>query len=323
MAQEPARHTRPPEVWAMVAMIVVSAASCAMGAVAPMTAHSPVGLDAVLAVAGLALAAGMWRFGSGLSRPWFHAALLTCVAGSTGIIAVAYTPQGAVASSLSYLWVTLYAAFFLGRTTTRAYVVLVGVAHAAALVVNPFQGAAQIWVLMMITVAIGAEAVAAMITQLAALAETDRLTGLWNRAGLERAATRVLADAARRDTPLSVAVLDLDGFKLVNDRDGHAAGDRLLVDLATAWRGCLRVSDVLARHGGDEFVLLMPGTGDAETAAVLGRLRAASPTHWSAGTALARPGDDLDTLLARADRDLYEDKARGRASAVEGFCPAP
>jgi diguanylate cyclase (GGDEF)-like protein len=296
----------------MVAMIAASGLACLLGIFAPMTEGAPVALKAVLSVVAGAVAGALWWTGREPRRVWLHSGLMLCVVGATGIIAAAQTPQGAVSCALGYLWVTVYAAFFLGRTATRCYVGLVSAAFAVALVLYPFQGAVQIWTLVMVTVAAGAEAVAAMVAKLGRLAETDQLTGLWNRAGLHRAAARALADARRRGAPLSVAVIDLDDFKLVNDRDGHAAGDRLLVELATAWQGCLRTTDVLARVGGDEFVLLLPRTGAEETAAALERLRTASRTHWSAGTATAEPGDDLDDLLARADRHLYLDKARGR-----------
>jgi diguanylate cyclase (GGDEF)-like protein len=312
MAHARPRRTRPPQVWAMAAMLAVSGLTCLMGILAPMSDRAPVALKAVLGVIAGVLAGTLWWAGREPRRAWLHGGLLMCIGGATAIIAVAQTPQGAVSCSLGYLWVTVYAAFFLGRTATRYYVGIVGAAFALALVLYPFEGAVQIWVLVMATVAVGAEAVAAMVARLATLAETDQLTGLWNRAGLQRAATRALAEAARRGTPLTVTVIDLDGFKLVNDRDGHAAGDRLLVDLATAWQGCLRTCDVLARQGGDEFVLLLPRTGAEETAAVLDRLRAVSATHWSAGTAIAEPGDDLDALLVRADRDLYRAKAISR-----------
>jgi diguanylate cyclase (GGDEF)-like protein len=85
-----------------------------------------------------------------------------------------------------------------------------------------------------------------------------------------------MALARRYDRALTVALLDLDDFKLVNDRDGHAAGDRVLVDLATAWTAVLRRSDVLGRHGGDEFILLMPDTTASGARTVLGRLQAVS-----------------------------------------------
>jgi diguanylate cyclase (GGDEF)-like protein len=312
MAQAGQRRTRGPEVWAMIAMLGVSGLACMMGVLAPMTENAPVELKAAFTVLCAAVATTLWQVGSNLPKACFHGCLALAVSGMTAIISVAHTPQGAVSASLGYLWVALYAAVFLGRTATRIYVVLAGLAYGAALLVNPFPGAFHIWVLVMVTVTVGAETVAAMVDRLAKLGTTDQLTGLWNRTGLQHAATRALSEASRRRNPLTVTVIDLDDFKKVNDRDGHAAGDRLLVELATAWQGCLRASDVLARLGGDEFVLLMPDSGPEETAAALARLRAASRSHWSAGTAIAEPGDDLGDLLARADRHLYLDKARDR-----------
>jgi diguanylate cyclase (GGDEF)-like protein len=104
-------------------------------------------------------------------------------------------------------------------------------------------------------------------------------------------------------------VLDLDGFKAVNDSGGHAAGDALLRALASGWRSELRGSDLLGRVGGDEFALCLPGSDSAATADLLRRLRAASAGAWSAGTATARPGETLGEVLARADAALYRAKA--------------
>jgi diguanylate cyclase len=90
-------------------------------------------------------------------------------------------------------------------------------------------------------------------------AERDPLTGLGNRAFLARRAAELAAD--KRSRPLALAMLDLDGFKAVNDERGHAAGDALLIHLAQVLRHALRSDDVLCRIGGDEFVLLLPRTG--------------------------------------------------------------
>jgi diguanylate cyclase (GGDEF)-like protein len=144
---------------------------------------------------------------------------------------------------------------------------------------------------------------------------TDALTGALNRGGLEDAAGRALDRARRRSEALAVAALDLDAFKAVNDREGHAVGDRLLAETATAWRGVLRSEDVLARTGGDEFVLLMPGTTSEQAQEVLARLRSAHPARWSAGVATLRQGEPLDAALRRADERLYAAKAaRGRGA---------
>jgi diguanylate cyclase (GGDEF)-like protein len=138
---------------------------------------------------------------------------------------------------------------------------------------------------------------------------TDSLTGVLNRGGLAAAAARVAAQGRQRTEPLSVAMLDLDAFKAVNDRDGHAGGDRLLAEATDAWRAAMRADDLLARTGGDEFVLVMPRTSPEQAELVLDRLRGAHPVRWSAGVASWRSGESLDRCMARADARLYAAKA--------------
>ncbi len=125
---------------------------------------------------------------------------------------------------------------------------------------------------------------------------------------------------------MTLAVLDLDGFKQINDRFGHAAGDRLLAEAASAWRARLRAGDILARHGGDEFVLLLPATSQAEAGEVLERLRRAElPVGWSIGLSAWLPHEGLEAGLARADRDLYSVKrslASGAAAAAAYRSPS-
>ena len=162
--------------------------------------------------------------------------------------------------------------------------------------------------------------------ELRRLAGTDALTGLLNRrAFLERA-----AEVPKRTTePPALLMLDLDHFKAVNDRFGHAVGDRALQAVAERWRRLLRDSDVIARVGGEEFAVLLPGTGQATAAAVAERLREAvgdTPLAIgghslaltaSIGAAVAEPADhDFDAVLQRADRALYAAKAGGRNRVV-------
>ncbi|NMR21412.1 GGDEF domain-containing protein [Cellulomonas fimi] len=154
-------------------------------------------------------------------------------------------------------------------------------------------------------------------------ATIDHLTGALNRSGLEVAATIVLAAAHRHGAPLAVVMVDLDGFKRVNDTLGHAAGDRLLADLVDGWRERLREQDLAARIGGDEFVLVLPDTDAAGAEAVVVELARDAPTPWTAGVAVAGPQDTLDSLVRRADRELYRRKrsagaVEGPAGAVEG-----
>ena len=155
-------------------------------------------------------------------------------------------------------------------------------------------------------------------------AERDPLTGLGNRRHLARRCAELLPAAEREGLPLGVALLDIDHFKLINDRHGHAAGDRVLVTMAQLLRDNTRNRDVLVRHGGEEFVLVMPGMSLHGAAEVCERLRACVAAHrWndpafngqgisvSIGLAAA-PGYDVDHLLQRADQALYRAKGGGR-----------
>lgn len=138
---------------------------------------------------------------------------------------------------------------------------------------------------------------------------TDQLTGALNRAGFLSGLDRALARAARGYTPLSLVVIDFDDFKLLNDSQGHAAGDTALIETVKSWRQQLRTSDVIGRTGGDEFALFLTND-EEEAAAVMQRLRRNAEYPWSWGIAAARPDDDSETLFDRADEALYEQKRK-------------
>jgi len=148
--------------------------------------------------------------------------------------------------------------------------------------------------------------------QLAALATSDPLTGLGNRRKLEADLKRETGRARRMGTPLSVISFDLDGFKAVNDRLGHAEGDRVLVRVADAVRRLVR-SDVDAgyRLGGDEFVVILPSMSGADAGALAERLRAAVAAV-SLGVAELQEGDSPEQLLKRADLLMYRSKSEGK-----------
>ena len=140
------------------------------------------------------------------------------------------------------------------------------------------------------------------------------LTGLANRQVLVDGFARMLSTANRRGVPVSVVALDLDGMKAVNDRHGHAAGDRLLVHFANLVRSCGRGADLAVRAGGDEFILLLPDTDRAGALRVVQRLRDAAiasgpDVRFSAGVATSSPDATVEWLLALADDALYAAKA--------------
>jgi diguanylate cyclase (GGDEF)-like protein len=149
----------------------------------------------------------------------------------------------------------------------------------------------------------------------------DPLTGVGNRRQLERMSTRLLRDPSdgRRH---AVLVLDLDGFKQVNDRQGHARGDALLRRVAEAMQDAVRPDDHVIRLGGDEFAVLLedvpPGAdaGQAAVDGVLQRVRGLVPDVGisEGGARWPEHADHLSGLLDRADRAMYEDKERRRAA---------
>lgn len=153
---------------------------------------------------------------------------------------------------------------------------------------------------------------------LAEHAHTDALTGLANRRSWDVQLGRALAHAARSSETVSVAVCDVDLLKQVNDREGHAAGDALIRDVARCLSEGARAADLLARIGGDEFALLLPGADRDAAAEVLERLTAqlASGRSVSVGIAEWDGRENAAELVARADARMYERKRQRRAAAA-------
>jgi diguanylate cyclase (GGDEF)-like protein len=147
---------------------------------------------------------------------------------------------------------------------------------------------------------------------LGSLAHTDPLTGLPNRRAWDATVAAALMLAERHDDPLSVAIIDLDAFKAVNDTGGHQAGDAHLVRATRSWLGQLRLGDTLARLGGDEFAVLLPGCSTDVAHGVLTRMQAAdTEVQCSIGLAQWERGESLEQLLRRTDVALYAAKEAG------------
>jgi diguanylate cyclase (GGDEF)-like protein len=157
-----------------------------------------------------------------------------------------------------------------------------------------------------------------LLDRLVEQARTDGLTGLLNRRAWEEELHRELIRGGRYGSPMSLALLDLDRLKQLNDEHGHQAGDDLLRALAEAWKQRVRGVDVLARTGGDEFALLMPNCAPEQGLGVVRRVLAALPegATCSCGLAAWEPGESAEALVARADAALYAAKREGRDHLV-------
>lgn len=162
-------------------------------------------------------------------------------------------------------------------------------------------------------------------------ATTDPLTGLANRRAAEAGLEREIAYARRYGQPMSVIIADLDHFKDVNDTHGHAHGDRVLREVTARLQARVRDSDLTARWGGEELLVVAPGIDLREATALAERCRRALAEEPVAGLGITAtlgvaeftPEDDRDSLLARADRQLYAGKAAGRNRVVPPPDPLP
>ncbi|GAB3315868.1 hypothetical protein GCM10027451_31910 [Geodermatophilus aquaeductus] len=291
-----------------------AASTCAAGALWPMHPRTPVVLLTALAAVGGVGSAALWHLRDRAPMALVHAALallsvLTALLAWRSVTAVGVVGLGPVLVALGVL-----AGHVLPPAAARLHVAGgVAVVTVGALAAAP-GGFVSSWLAAVVTAAVLTEAQIRQSGALRYAAGTDALTGVANRRAWEAEAARLVALASRTGEPLTVAVLDLDGFKAVNDTAGHSAGDALLRSLAAQWSAELRRSDLLGRLGGDEFVLCLPGTDAVRCAELLERLHAVSGSPWSAGTATVRPGEDLDAALVRADAALYREKHARRSA---------
>jgi diguanylate cyclase (GGDEF)-like protein/putative nucleotidyltransferase with HDIG domain len=290
-------------------------------------------LGLLLIVANAYAVAGVLHWRARKLPPWTLPLALAW--GSSLITGVAYF-SGASPSPLVffYLWIPLYASYFLTRRETALQVAYVGLAYGALLALRPpSSGAPAWWLVGMGTLLVAAIVITTMrgrveslIAKLYDAARTDPLTSLANRRGFRELLDLELERARRGETEMTVLVGDLDRFKEVNDRSGHQVGDAALQRVARLLDGGKRQIDSAARVGGEEFALILPGSG-ADGAFVLAeRLRGALAEEFAEDSVAItisfglatypEHGETAASLLRAADEALYAAKDSGRNRTV-------
>ena len=271
-------------------------------------APSPVlgGIGALAVLAGAALL----RWGRRLARGAFQLLVLLGTALISTVVAAAPDDRAALALAGLYCFVAVAAWFFFAPPDALAHL---ATAIAAGAVVLTLRGVPAGTVVAIGVVSAAVAVVVARLVRRASSASIDGLTGLANRRGFDDALDDALAGAARTGDDFSVALVDVDHFKTINDGQGHAAGDELLRSLARSWVAVLPRGALLSRHGGDEFALLLPAhTGEAAVGLVEELRRSRSSAGLSIGVAQHRAGERASELMRRADGALYRAKAAGR-----------
>ena len=262
-----------------------------------------IGLAALVALVNLAL-------GDKVSRPlgYVSVVVITLVCALSVV-----SSQDALLTANALLFPPMIATYlgwffppWLGRSTLGGVLALL----AAAVVFRPYPDVATTWVTEALVSVFCLEAIGYLRARLVQRAATDTLTGVLNRAGLQPIIDRELDRAARTAEPFAIAMVDLDDLKVINDTEGHHAGDRILRELVDEWRRHLRPFDTIARLGGDEFLIVLPGADFDAGVRVMRRLARHSAYSWSFGVASSRAEDSAETIIQRADRRMYVHKAR-------------
>ena len=248
----------------------------------------------------------------------------------------------------TYLLVIITSALALGKLTTLLELALIGACIVFLGGDDPARDMLSLkfaadlfaqfapFVLVAYTTTMFASDIRYGLNQVKLLSETDELTKTLNRRGFAIIADRLFGQAVRYKRPISFLLIDCDNLKQVNDQRGHLAGDALLISLVKCIQGHLRRSDVLVRHGGDEFVAMLPETPAQGALDAAEKIRLAIAenslivdgklvtTTVSIGLAsYPEDGDSLDRLLAHADSNMYQAKLDGRNRVVQQSAQSP
>jgi diguanylate cyclase (GGDEF)-like protein len=243
------------------------------------------------------------------------------------LVAVA---RGTTVMPLFYPWPLLTAAYLFSRRAFALSIAWTVAAYAVALIFSPLARVyawtdlllmAAAMTVILLVVRVLSETANGLLDELRRIAAFDPLTNVLNRRSFNYLAEQAWTQAERDDGELAVVVLDLDHFKRINDRFGHAEGDRALQRVAAVLRDTFRADDIVARTGGEEFAVVLPGAELATARELVERFRAQLaesatpddvPLTASVGIATRHQGDGIERLLVLADDATYVAKAAGR-----------
>ena len=314
------RRSRSPEVLILVAFLLGAAVVLTLAVIFPMSDRAPVRLGYAMIAVALVLAFGTLLFGDRLPRGVLLAEAAVAAALNSLLVAFAATTGGAMVDGVAYAWLMIYVAWVFPRFWAP-FAAFIVAGFGVGLLAGGLPGLFTGWVVVGLTVATIGAVVARVSRMVNVDLATDELTGTLNRRGLLAAAERAVARARRRSEDVTLAALDLDDLKQVNDAEGHGAGDDLLRSAGAALSASVRATDVVARIGGDEFGVLLRYTDEEAAEAWCTRLldslavareRGDRAPSCSLGFASVPPADTLAEALAEADRRMYAVKAAKR-----------
>ncbi|MGK2866518.1 MAG: putative bifunctional diguanylate cyclase/phosphodiesterase [Mycobacterium sp.] len=284
----------------------------------------PGNVTVVYVVAGVAviLGVGLVVWGRQLEPSHHHALAASGTIMLTIAIYASTSPFAAVALTSLYISVAIDVCVFFMWNLAVAHIVFAITSCMAVIAVRP--GTPWWSGLVAAGATAGVGVVVGLLSRFASEGDVDVLTGLQNRRGFDRSLNHEIAVATRSGSGPALAVLNLDRFHAINDLQGHRVGDQVLQQVVRSWLPLLESGDILARHGGDKFAVLLPDTTEQRARDLTDRLRATVSMGCSAGVTSWRPGESASLLVSRADVALYRAKLSGGNRTVlesSGFAP--
>lgn len=274
-------------------------------------------LDLPLDAAFAAISFGAYRLRKRFTRTMANSLVAIATVMITLQIAFGYGRDPAILGVVFYVWIALYTFAFLIVLDSLIQISWIVVCYSLALLLGDKPSAPLAdWILTVSTVIVASISAGYLTFTIQKIAVTDPLTGVNNRKGWEIHSEREITRAKRNGHLIAVTVMDLDNFKEINDHGGHHEGDRVLASLGSTLTAALRPFDVIARWGGDEFVILASIETVTQGEQLIERIFAcaSSITQLCCGSVISLPNEQLLDLIRVADRELYQAKIPDESS---------